>query len=152
NFVGQVDLITRKAYYWNEDDMGMTFREEEVPADMVDDVEEYRAELVESAAEACEELMDKYLEEGDLSIEEIKRGLRMRTIACEIVPAVCGSSFKNKGVPLVLDAVIEYLPAPTDIPPDRKSTRLNSSHVKISYAVFCLKKKKKKYQHEHNTP
>src|SRR5690606_133377 len=116
NFVGQVDLITRKAYYWNEDDMGMTFREEEVPADMVDDVEEYRAELVESAAEACEELMDKYLEEGDLSSEEIKRGLRMRTIACESVRAVCGSSFKNKGVPLVLDAVIEYLPAPVDIP------------------------------------
>ena len=116
NFVGQVDLLTRKAYYWNEDDMGMSFREEEVPADMVDDVEEYRAQLVEAAAEANEELMDKYLEEGDLSIDEIKRGLRERTIACEIVPAVCGSSFKNKGVPLVLDAVIDYLPAPSDIP------------------------------------
>ena len=116
NFVGQVDLISRKAYYWNEDDMGMTFREEDVPADMVDDVEEYRSQLVEAAAEANEELMDKYLEEGDLTVEEIKAGLRARTIACEIVPAVCGSSFKNKGVPLVLDAVIDYLPAPTDIP------------------------------------
>ncbi|TDQ36356.1 elongation factor G [Thiopseudomonas denitrificans] len=116
NFVGQVDLINRVAYYWNEDDMGMTFREEEVPADMVDDVEEYRSLLVEAAAEANEELMDKYLEEGELSVEDIKAGLRARTIACEIVPAVCGSSFKNKGVPLVLDAVIDYLPAPTDIP------------------------------------
>ena len=116
NFVGQVDLISRVAYYWNEDDMGMTAREEEVPADMVDDVEEYRSQLVEAAAEANEELMDKYLEDGDLSAEDIKQGLRERTIACEIVPAVCGSSFKNKGVPLVLDAVIDYLPAPTDIP------------------------------------
>lgn len=116
NFVGQVDLISRVAYYWNEDDMGMTFREEEVPADMVDDVEEYRSLLVEAAAEASEELMDKYLEEGDLSVADIKKGLRERTIACEIVPAVCGSSFKNKGVPLVLDAVIDYLPAPVDIP------------------------------------
>ena len=116
NFVGQVDLISRVAYYWNEDDMGMTFREEEVPADMVDDVEEYRSLLVEAAAEASEELMDKYLEEGDLSVADIKKGLRERTIACEIVPAVCGSSFKHKGVPLVLDAVIDYLPAPVDIP------------------------------------
>ncbi|NLD15196.1 MAG: elongation factor G [Gammaproteobacteria bacterium] len=115
-FVGQVDLINRVAYYWNEDDMGMTFREEAIPADMVDDVEEYRSLLVEAAAEANEELMDKYLEEGDLSVEEIKAGLRARTIACEIVPAVCGSSFKNKGVPLVLDAVIDFLPAPVDIP------------------------------------
>ena len=116
NFVGQVDLISRVAYYWNEDDMGMTFREEAVPADMVDDVEEYRSLLVEAAAEANEELMDKYLEEGDWTSEEIKQGLRARTIACEIVPAVCGSSFKNKGVPLVLDAVIDFLPAPVDIP------------------------------------
>ena len=115
-FVGQVDLINRVAYYWNEDDMGMTFREEAIPADMVDDVEEYRSLLVEAAAEANEELMDKYLEEGDLTIDEIKAGLRARTIACEIVPAVCGSSFKNKGVPLVLDAVIDFLPAPVDIP------------------------------------
>lgn len=116
NFVGQVDLINRVACYWNEDDMGMTFREEEIPADMVDEVEEYRSLLVEAAAEASEELMDKYLEEGDLSVADIKKGLRERTIACEIVPAVCGSSFKNKGVPLVLDAVIDFLPAPVDIP------------------------------------
>ena len=96
--------------------MGMTFREEEIPAEMLAEAEEYRSNLVEAAAEANEELMDKYLEEGELSIEEIKAGLRARTIACEIVPAVCGSSFKNKGVPLVLDAVIDYLPAPDEIP------------------------------------
>jgi len=116
NFIGQVDLLNMKAIYWNEDDKGMSFREEEIPADMLAQAEEYRASLVEIAAEANEELMNKYLEEGELSIDEIKQGLRERTLACEIVPAVCGSSFKNKGVPLVLDAVIDFLPAPTDIP------------------------------------
>ncbi|WXL26482.1 elongation factor G [Ectopseudomonas mendocina] len=116
NFVGQVDLLRMKAIYWNDDDKGTTFREEEIPADLVDLAEEYRSNLVEAAAEANEELMNKYLEEGDLTLEEIKAGLRQRTIACEIVPAVLGSSFKNKGVPLVLDAVIDFLPAPTDIP------------------------------------
>lgn len=117
NFVGQVDLLRMKAVYWNEDDKGMSFREEEIPAELQAQAEEYRSNLVEAAAEANEELMNKYLEEGDLSLEEIKAGLRQRTIACEIVPAVLGSSFKNKGVPLVLDAVIDFLPAPTDIPP-----------------------------------
>jgi elongation factor G len=116
NFVGQVDLLRMKAIYWNDDDKGMTFREEEIPAELQDQAAEYRSNLVEAAAEANEELMNKYLEEGDLSLEEIKAGLRQRTIACEIVPAVLGSSFKNKGVPLVLDAVIDFLPAPTDIP------------------------------------
>jgi elongation factor G len=108
NFVGQVDLLRMKAIYWNEDDKGMTFREEEIPAELQAQAEEYRSNMVEAAAEAKEE--------GDLSLEEIKAGLRQRTIACEIVPAVLGSSFKNKGVPLVLDAVIDFLPAPTDIP------------------------------------
>lgn len=146
NFVGQVDLITRTAYYWNDADMGMTFREEEVPADMVDDVEEYRSQLVEAAAEASEELMDKYLEEGDLSVEDIKKGLRERTIACEIVPAVCGSSFKNKGVPLVLDAVIDYLPAPTDIPAiqgvhpdDEEKTDSRPADDKAPFAALAFK-------------
>src|SRR5690554_5142325 len=104
NFVGQVDLISMKARYWDD-------------ADMLAEAEEYRALMIEAAAESCEELMDKYLEGGELTVEEIKAGLRARTIAGEIVPAVCGSSFKNKGVPLVLDAVIDYLPAPTEIPP-----------------------------------
>jgi elongation factor G len=116
NFVGQVDLLKMKAIYWNEDDKGMTYREEEIPAELQDLAEEWRSNMIEAAAEANEELMNKYLEEGELSIEEIKAGLRQRTIACEIVPAVCGSSFKNKGVPLVLDAVIDFLPAPTEIP------------------------------------
>ncbi|CAD5108867.1 elongation factor G [Zestomonas carbonaria] len=116
NFQGQIDLIKMKAIYWNEDDQGMTYREEEIPAELADLAEEYRSNMVEAAAEANEELMNKYLEGGELTIEEIKAGLRQRTIACEIVPAVCGSSFKNKGVPLVLDAVIDFLPAPTEIP------------------------------------
>ena len=116
-FVGQVDLMTMKARYWDDADMGLVYREEDIPADMLAEAEEYRALMVEAAAESCEELMDKYLEGEELSIEEIKAGLRARTIAGEIVPAVCGSSFKNKGVPLVLDAVIDYLPAPTEIPP-----------------------------------
>ena len=116
NFEGQVDLIKMKAIYWNEDDKGTTYREEEIPAELVDLANEWRSNMVEAAAEANEELMNKYLEEGDLSVEEIKAGLRARTLASEIVPAVCGSSFKNKGVPLVLDAVIDFLPAPTEIP------------------------------------
>ncbi|EOZ4845781.1 TPA: elongation factor G [Pseudomonas aeruginosa] len=116
NFVGQVDLIKMKAIYWNDDDKGMTYREEEIPAELKDLAEEWRSSMVEAAAEANEELMNKYLEEGELSEAEIKEGLRLRTLACEIAPAVCGSSFKNKGVPLVLDAVIDYLPAPTEIP------------------------------------
>ncbi len=116
NFVGQVDLIKMKAIYWNDDDKGMTYREEEIPAELKDLAEEWRSSMVEAAAEANEELMNKYLEEGELSEAEIKEGLRLRTLACEIVLAVCGSSFKNKGVPLVLDAVIDYLPAPTEIP------------------------------------
>ena len=116
NFEGQVDLIKMKAIYWNDDDKGTTYREEEIPAELVDLANEWRSNMVEAAAEANEELMNKYLEEGDLSVEDIKAGLRARTLASEIVPAVCGSSFKNKGVPLVLDAVIDFLPAPTEIP------------------------------------
>jgi len=116
NFEGQIDLIKMKAIYWNEEDKGTSYREEEIPAELLAQAEEYRSNMIEAAAEANEELMNKYLEGGELTIEEIKEGLRQRTIACEIVPAVCGSSFKNKGVPLVLDAVIDFLPAPTEIP------------------------------------
>jgi elongation factor G len=106
-----------KAIYWNDEDKGTSYREEEIPAELMDLAEEYRSNMIEAAAEANEELMNKYLEGGELTVDEIKAGLRQRTIACEIVPAVCGSSFKNKGVPLVLDAVIDFLPAPTEIPP-----------------------------------
>jgi len=116
NFEGQIDLIKMKAIYWNDEDKGTSYREEEIPAELMDLAEEYRSNMIEAAAEANEELMNKYLEGGELTVDEIKAGLRQRTIACEIVPAVCGSSFKNKGVPLVLDAVIDFLPAPTEIP------------------------------------
>ncbi|WP_071873520.1 elongation factor G [Atopomonas hussainii] len=116
NFQGQVDLLKMKAIYWNEDDQGLTYREEDIPAELQELAEEYRSNMVEAAAEANEELMNKYLEEGELTEAEIKAGLRQRVLACEIVVAVCGSSFKNKGVPLVLDAVIDFLPAPTEVP------------------------------------
>ncbi|MBY5947244.1 elongation factor G [Photobacterium rosenbergii] len=114
-FKGVVDLIKMKAINWNEDDQGMSFTYEDIPADMVELAEEWRQNLVESAAEASEELMDKYLEEGELSEAEIKAGLRQRTLANEIVLATCGSAFKNKGVQAVLDAVIEFLPSPTEV-------------------------------------
>ncbi|MBC7003502.1 elongation factor G [Photobacterium sp. BZF1] len=114
-FKGVVDLIKMKAINWNEDDQGMSFTYEDIPADMVELAEEWRQNLVESAAEATEELMDKYLEEGELSEAEIKAGLRQRTLANEIVLATCGSAFKNKGVQAVLDAVIEFLPSPTEV-------------------------------------
>ena len=116
NFQGQIDLINMQAVYWNDSDKGMVPVRKDIPAELQELAEEWRNNMVEAAAEANEELMNKYLEGEELSIEEIKAALRQRTIAGEIVLAVCGSSFKNKGVPLVLDAVIDYLPAPTDIP------------------------------------
>ncbi|UGA54570.1 elongation factor G [Vibrio sp. VB16] len=115
-FKGVVDLIKMKAINWNEADQGMTFTYEDIPADMQEMAEEYRTELVEAAAEANEELMDKYLEEGELTEAEIKQGLRTRTLNNEIVLATCGSAFKNKGVQAVLDAVVDFLPSPVDVP------------------------------------
>lgn len=115
-FKGVIDLIKMKAINWNESDQGMTFNYEEIPAELADKAAEMREYLVESAAEASEELMDKYLEEGELSEEEIKAALRQRTLANEIVLATCGSAFKNKGVQAVLDAVIDYLPSPVEVP------------------------------------
>ncbi|MDU0353870.1 elongation factor G [Paraglaciecola aquimarina] len=115
-FKGVVDLIKMKAINWNESDQGMTFTYEAIPADLTDRAEELRTELVEAAAEATDELMDKYLEGIELTEEEIKFGLRKRTLANEIVLATCGSAFKNKGVQAVLDSVIEFLPAPMDVP------------------------------------
>ncbi|MEZ9522000.1 elongation factor G [Vibrio splendidus] len=116
NFQGVVDLLKMKAINWNEADQGMTFNYEDIPADMQEMAEEYRTELVEAAAEANEELMDKYLEEGELTEAEIKQGLRIRTLNNEIVLATCGSAFKNKGVQAVLDAVVDFLPSPVDVP------------------------------------
>ncbi len=114
-FEGVVDLIKMKAVYWDEASQGMKFDYRDIPADLVDTCKEWREKMLEAAAEANEELMNKYLETGDLSEEEIKKGLRLRTINFEIVPMLCGSAFKNKGVQAMLDAVIEYLPAPTDV-------------------------------------
>ena len=116
NFKGIVDLIKMKAIYWNEDDMGTTYEEKDIPADLEETCNNYREEMVEAAAEANEELMDKYLNDGDLSSDDIHKGLRIRTLANEIVPALCGSAFKNKGVQAMLDGVIRYLPSPLDIP------------------------------------
>jgi elongation factor G len=116
NFQGQIDLINMEAVYWDDADKGMVARREAIPAELQELADEWRGNMVEAAAEANEELMNKYLEGEELTIAEIKSALRQRTIAGEIVLAVCGSSFKNKGVPLVLDAVIDYLPAPVDIP------------------------------------
>ena len=115
-FRGVVDLVKMKAIYWEEENMGMAYTYEDIPEDMVDLCQEWRENLVETAAEASEELMDKYLEEGDLTEDEIKAGIRQRCIAVEIVPMFCGSSFKNKGVQTLLDGVIELMPAPTDVP------------------------------------
>ena len=116
-FEGVVDLVRMKALYWDEATQGMKYETREIPAELVDSAKEWREKMVESAAEANEELMNKYLESGELTQEEIKAGLRLRTIASEIVPMMCGSAFKNKGVQAMLDAVIDYMPAPTDIPP-----------------------------------
>ncbi|CUA88883.1 elongation factor G [Pseudidiomarina woesei] len=115
NFKGVVDLIKMKAINWNEEDQGMTFNYVEIPAELKDKAEEMHNELVEAAAEANEELMNKYLEEGELTEAEIKAGLRQRTLNNEIILCLCGSAFKNKGVQAMLDAVIEYLPSPTEV-------------------------------------
>ncbi|NQD38407.1 elongation factor G [Permianibacter sp. IMCC34836] len=117
HFKGVVDLVSMKAVWWDEESQGMKFTLKDVPADMLDECKKWREQLVESAAEASEELMNKYLEEGELSEEEIHAGIRKRTVASEIVPALCGSAFKNKGVQAMLDAVVRYLPSPVDIPP-----------------------------------
>jgi elongation factor G len=116
-FEGVVDLIRMKAVYWDEASQGMKFDLRDIPADLLEMCQEWREKLVETAAEASEEMMNKYLEEGDLSEADIKKCLRIRTIAGEIIPMMCGSAFKNKGVQAMLDGVIEYLPAPTDIKP-----------------------------------
>ena len=118
-FEGVVDLIKMKAIYWDDASQGMKFDYREIPADLKAECDKWRENMVEAAAEATEELMNKYLEEGDLSEADIMTGLRMRTIAFEIVPMVCGSAFKNKGVQAMLDKVVELMPAPTDIPPTK---------------------------------
>ena len=116
DFQGLVDLIRMKAIYWNESDMGTTYEEKDIPADMIEACNQWREHMIESAAEATDALMEKYLEDRELSEEEIREGIRIRTLANEIVPALCGSAFKNKGVQAMLDAAIYYMPSPLDVP------------------------------------
>ena len=115
DFKGVVDLITMKAIYWNEEDQGATYETKDIPADLQDLADEKREFMIESAAEANDDLMEKYLEEGELSDDEIKEGIRLQTIKSEIIPMFCGSAFKNKGVQAVLDAMIIYMPSPLDV-------------------------------------
>ena len=115
NFRGVVDLVRMRAIYWNEEDQGLSYEDEEIPEALRAEAERLREELVETAAEANEELMEKYVEEEELAEEDIRQGIRTRTLANEIVPALCGSAFKNKGVQAMLDAVVDYLPAPTEV-------------------------------------
>ena len=147
NFQGVVDLIKMKAIIWDEASQGMKFEYRDIPAELVDVAEEWREKMVESAAEASEDLMNKYLEEGSLSEEEIIAGLRQRTIATEIQPMLCGSAFKNKGVQRMLDAVLDFLPSPVDIPdvagsdPDdeeKKLSRKADDSEKFSALAFKL--------------
>ena len=145
NFKGLVDLIKMKSIIWNEDDKGVTFKYGEIPADLAETCKEWHNKMVESAAEANEELMNKYLEGGELTEAEIKAGLRERTIKSEIVPMLCGSAFKNKGVQAMLDAVIDFMPAPTDIPPvkgmtedEQPTTRKADDSEKFSALAFKL--------------
>jgi elongation factor G len=119
NFVGVIDLVKMKAVVWDDESQGIKFEYKDIPAELKEVADEWHGKLVEVAAEANEELMNKYLEAGSLTEEELKDGLRRRTIAGEIVPMLCGSAFKNKGVQAMLDAVIDYLPSPVDIPPVR---------------------------------
>ena len=145
NFKGVVDLIKMKAVIWDEASQGMKFTHEDIPAELVATAKEWREKMVESAAEADEELMNKYLEEGDLSEADIKKGLRIRTISTEIQPMLCGTAFKNKGVQRMLDAVIDFLPSPADIPPvaghdldDKPITRKADDNEKFSALAFKL--------------
>ena len=144
-FTGVVDLRKMKAIIWDEASQGMKFTFEEIPASLLEQAKEWREKMVEAAAEATEELMNKYLEEGDLSEAEITAGLRARTLACEIQPMLCGTAFKNKGVQRMLDAVVELLPSPVDIPPvtgtdedEAPTSRKADDEEKLSALAFKL--------------
>jgi len=115
-FEGVIDLIRMKAIYWDEDNMGTTFELRDIPDELKDDAQMYREQMIEAAAEANDTLMEKFFEDGELSKEEIRKGLRLRTLSGEIVVCMCGSAFKNKGVQAMLDGVVEFMPAPTDVP------------------------------------
>ncbi len=143
-FKGVIDLISMKAIYWNESDLGVTYEEAEIPEALVDDCQSWREKVIEAAAESEDSLMEKYLETGELSVEEIKRGIRKRTIANQIVPMLCGSAFKNKGVQALLDAVIEFLPSPLEVPPvkgedDRGREVVRHASEKEPFAALAFK-------------
>jgi len=144
-FEGVVDLIKMKAIVWDEASLGMKFDYREIPAELLAEADEWRGKMVEAAAESSEELMDKYLEQGDLDEADVIKGLRARTLACEIQPALCGTAFKNKGVQRMLDAVIDLLPSPVDIPPvvgekdnGEPDSRAPSDTAKFSALAFKL--------------
>jgi elongation factor G len=145
SFTGVVDLIKMKSIIWDEASQGMKFTYGDIPAELQGVAEKWREQMIEAAAESSEELMNQYLEEGDLPEEKIKLGLRQRTIACEIQPMLCGSAFKNKGVQRMLDAVIDFLPSPVDIPPmvgldesENEITRKADDGEKFSALAFKL--------------
>ena len=145
NFKGVVDLVKMKAILWDEESQGIKFNYEEIPADLVDTANEWREKMLEAAAESSEELMDKYLSGEPLSEEEVKLAIRTRTLAGEIVPMMCGSAFKNKGVQAMLDGVIDYMPAPSDIPPvtgelenGEKTERHATDEEKFSALAFKI--------------
>jgi elongation factor G len=114
-FEGVVDLVKMRAVYWSKDDMGVTFEEKDIPDDLLDVCQEYREKLVEAAAESDEDMMEKYFDEGDLSADEIKKGIRAQTLANEIIPVFCGTAFKNKGVQAMLDGIVDFMPSPLDV-------------------------------------
>ncbi len=144
-FKGVVDLVKMKAIYWEEENMGTKYTLEEIPADLQADANQWREKLIEAAAEANEQLMEKYLDGGELSEDEIKKGIRIRAISNEIVPMVCGTAFKNKGVQALLDAVVDYMPSPLDLPPisgkndkDEDVIRESSDDDKMSCLIFKI--------------
>jgi len=144
NFTGVVDLIKMKAIIWDEASQGMKFEFQEIPQDLVESAKEWREKMLEAAAEASEELMNKYLESGDLSDDDIKLGIRTRTIAAEIQPMLCGTAFKNKGVQRMLDAVIDFLPSPVDIPDvegldDREQPASRKADDKEKFSALAFK-------------
>ena len=146
DFKGVVDLVKMKAVFWNEEDQGLTFEERDIPDDIQSICESLRESMMETAAEANEELMDAFLENGELTNDQIRTGIRIRTLANEIVPAFCGSAFKNKGVQVVLDATIEYLPAPNEVkaikgslPDDKDKEISRSSSDEEPFAALAFK-------------
>tara|TARA_B100000929_G_C15489071_1_gene413779 strand:+ start:19 stop:1890 length:1872 start_codon:yes stop_codon:yes gene_type:complete len=144
-FEGVIDLVRMKAIYWDESDQGLTYEARDIPEELTSEANTWHEQMMETAAEASEELMDKYLEEGALDEEEIRQGLRIRTLANEIVPALCGSAFKNKGVQAMLDAVIDFLPAPTEVKAieglldDEGTTGIRESNDEAPFSALAFK-------------